>query len=189
MIFIFIAHLPALEPAAIRLLDSCMAYAPHHRTLATPIGPLILTGDERTLFAVHIGDDDGSAVEPDRSPEGSPVALAAQQIGEYFDGVRHSFDIPLAPLVSARGEALRAAIASIPYGETMSYGALARAHESGARAVGGACRRNPYPIIIPCHRVTSSNGAPENYSAGNGPDTKAWLLAHERRHAANSVTN
>lgn len=166
-----------------------MAYAPHQCTLATPIGQLILTGDDQVLAGVHIDGQDSSAAEPDRAPAGSPVARAAQQIRDYFDGVRQGFDVPLAPLVSARGEALRRAIASIPYGETMSYGALARAHDSAARAVGGACRRNPYPIIIPCHRVTSSNGAPEFYSAGDGPSTKAWLLTHERRHALTKTSD
>ena len=108
---------------------------------------------------------------------------AAAQLKAYFDGNLQQFDLPLVPLPSVRGEALRAAIASIPYGETMTYGALAKAHDSSARAVGGACARNPYPIIIPCHRVTSSGGAKENYSAGHGPATKAKLIAHEARHS------
>ena len=68
-----------------------------------------------------------------------------------------------------------------------TYGALAKAHDSGARAVGGACAHNPYPIVIPCHRVTSSGGARENYSAGDGPVTKAWLIAHEARHSGRTL--
>lgn len=170
-----------------------MTYAPHHATLATPIGPVTITGDERVLTGVRIGSmiDAGASgsAEPDHAPIGSPVAQAIQQMAEYFAGVRQSFDLPLAPLVSARGEALRAAIASIPYGETSNYGTLAKAHDSGARAVGGACRRNPYPIIIPCHRVTSSNGAAENYSGGDGPVTKSWLIAHEQAHRHIQTSN
>jgi len=170
-----------------------MTYAPHHATLATPIGRVTITGDERVLTGVRIGSmvDAGlsGGEEPDHAPIGSPVAQAMQQMTEYFAGVRQRFDLPLAPLISARGEALRAAIASIPYGETLSYGALAKAHDSGARAVGGACRRNPYPIIIPCHRVTSSNGAAENYSGGDGPTTKAWLNAHEQTHRDIQTSN
>jgi methylated-DNA-[protein]-cysteine S-methyltransferase len=165
-----------------------MTYAPHMTTLATPIGSIIITGDTRAVHSIRIGPEADDAVVC-IAPADSPVMLAASQMRSYFDGVLHEFDLPLAPLPSARGEALRAAIASIPYAETMSYGALAKAHDSGARAVGGACRRNPLPIIIPCHRVTSSNGAPEHYSAGDGPDTKAWLLAHERRHAVINLTN
>lgn len=179
----------ALEPVALRLLDCAMTYAPHVRTLATPIGPVTIFGDAGAVHGVRIGSVNDVAVTDaadtqanGEAPLGSPVAIAEQQISEYFNGVRHRFDVPLVPLVSARGEALRWAIAAIPYGETMSYGALAKAHDSGARAVGGACRRNPYPIIIPCHRVISSNGAAENYSGGDGPTTKAWLNAHERTH-------
>lgn len=64
-------------------------------------------------------------------------------------------------------------------GETVTYGALARTHESAARAIGGVCRTNPFPIVVPCHRVVSA-GKTDYYSAGTGPTTKAWLLAHER---------
>ena len=170
-----------------------MTYAPHMTTLATPIGSIIITGDDKAVHSVRISSDEDDAVVCSAaenslagSPAGSPVMQAARQLRDYFDGKRTDFDLPLVPLASARGEALRAAIASIPYGETATYGALAAAHDSGARAVGGACRRNPYPVLIPCHRVTSSNGAPENYSGGNGPRTKAWLIAHEARHAGTS---
>jgi len=166
-----------------------MTYAPHVRTLATPIGPVTIFGDARALHGVRIGHQGDAVADAGDAPDDSPVSVAAGQIDEYFAGVRQRFDVPLEPLVSARGEALRAAIAGIPYGETMSYGALAAAHDSGARAVGGACRRNPYPIIIPCHRVTSSNGAAENYSGGDGPTTKAWLNAHERRHRDIQTSN
>ena len=175
----------ALEPVALRLLDSRMTYAPHMTTLATPIGSIIITGDERAIHSISIDPNDDDAVVC-IGPANSPVMQAARQIRSYFDGVLRAFDLPLVPLTTERGEALRAAIASIPYGETLTYGALAIAHDSGARAVGGACRRNPYPIVIPCHRVTSANGAAENYSGGDGPSTKAWLNAHEARHAGTS---
>jgi methylated-DNA-[protein]-cysteine S-methyltransferase len=74
---------------------------------------------------------------------------------------------------------LRAGIAGVPYGETLTYGALARLIDSAPRAVGQACKRNPFPIIIPCHRVTSASG-PEHYSGGAGISTKAWLLDFEQ---------
>jgi methylated-DNA-[protein]-cysteine S-methyltransferase len=73
---------------------------------------------------------------------------------------------------------LRAAICTIPHGQTARYGALAAQIGSGARAVGQACARNPIPVIIPCHRVLASNGL-GNYSGGGGIRTKQWLLAHE----------
>ena len=67
--------------------------------------------------------------------------------------------------------------------DTLTYGALARVANSSPRAIGQACARNPLPIIIPCHRVTASDGL-GHYSAGAGVPTKRWLLAHEERHAA-----
>lgn len=160
-----------------------MAYVPHSTCLQTPIGRVLVSGDARALHSIRIlVMDEGDTVTGD-VPPGSPVAEAARQIGDYFEGKRTSFDLPLVPLKSKRGEALRQAIAGVGYGDTMSYGALAQVASSGARAVGGACARNPYPIVIPCHRITSSGGAAEKYSAGDGPSTKAWLIAHEARHS------
>ncbi len=163
-----------------------MAYAPHHARLATPIGTVTVEGDSGavTRIAILAEKYGESRIE---APPTSPVAMAAEQLHAYFAGECQAFDLPLVALSSARGEALRAAIASVPYGETLTYGTLAKAHDSGARAVGGACAHNPYPIVIPCHRVTSSGGAKENYSAGEGPVTKAWLIAHEARHSGKAL--
>lgn len=108
-----------------------------------------------------------------------------RQLRAYFAGARTRFDLPLAPLRSPRGMALRAAIAAIGFGDTATYGEISSRIGSSARAIGGACRRNPLPILIPCHRVTSASG-PDHYSAGAGPSTKAWLLAHERQHRTNA---
>lgn len=163
-----------------------MAYAPHHARLATPIGIVTIEGDDAALTRIAILAEKGGESRVEAPPH-SPVAAAAEQLRAYFTGERQAFDLPLIPLASARGEALRGAIASVPYGETMTYSALAKAHDSGARAVGGACARNAYPIVIPCHRVTSSGGARENYSAGEGPVTKAWLIAHEARHSGRAL--
>lgn len=170
-----------------------MAYAPHVVTLQTPVGSIVICGDEATITRIEISNEDVDLVVPLAAPGhapvtvNSPVMQAMSQLRSYFDGVLRTFDLPLVPLTSPRGEALRATIASIGYGETLTYGALAKANDSGARAVGGACAHNPYPIVIPCHRVTSSGGARENYSAGNGPATKAWLIAHEARHSGRTL--
>jgi methylated-DNA-[protein]-cysteine S-methyltransferase len=156
-----------------------MAYALHLTSLQTPIGPIVIEGDSEGVHAIRI-----SAAERDHiidaAPDDSPVMIAAQQLSEYFDGKRHIFTVPLLPLASDRGMALRQGMIAIPFGATMTYGALAKSLGSAPRAVGQACRRNPLPIIVPCHRVTSSAG-PEYYTAGDGPDTKAWLIAHEAR--------
>jgi len=150
-------------------------YAPDHAALATPIG----------LVRVHARDRlESVTIVPDGEEVAAATALlraALEQLSDYFAGHRTAFDLPLAPSATPRGEALRAAMAAIPFGETRTYGEAAHRIGSSPRALGGACRRNPFPVIIPCHRVISASGA-QFYSAGAGPSTKAWLLAHERQH-------
>lgn len=156
-----------------------MAYALHRATLQTPVGTVIVESDAAAVIGVSIAPADmptASSVAPANSPAGRAIG----QLADYFEGRRRMFDIPLSPATTPRGMALRAGIAAIPYAATQSYGALAATLGSAARAVGQACRRNPFPIIIPCHRVTSTSG-PEFYSGGDGPATKAWLIAFERR--------
>jgi O-6-methylguanine DNA methyltransferase len=101
--------------------------------------------------------------------------LVSVRIDPEGEGRQHD------PVSSQRGEALRSGIAAVPYGETMTYGRLAEQLGSAPRAVGQACKRNPFPILIPCHRVTSTTG-PEYYSGGAGASTKAWLLDFEQGH-------
>lgn len=145
--------------------------------IATPIGMVELTADDAVLISVRIDPLDNS---PSHIPvEHKLLQTAATQMQDWFEGKRKDFDLPLAPLSTLRGQALRAGIAAIGYGETLTYGQLAAQLGSAARAVGQACKRNPFPIIIPCHRVTST-GAQEFYSGGEGPRTKAWLIAFEQ---------
>lgn len=145
--------------------------------IATPVGLVELTADDGVLKGVRI---DPTKDSPNYAPAGHAVLEAGvMQIQDWFAGKRKGFHLPLAPLSTPRGEALRAGIAAIVYGETLTYGELAARIGSAARAVGQACRRNPFPIIIPCHRVASA-GAQEFYSGGEGPRTKAWLIAFEQ---------
>jgi len=143
----------------------------------SPLGPIILRADDAHLLGLQIAPNDpGSAGSGDMS---HPIlAQAIAQLSEWFSGGRQEFDLPLAPLQQPEAARLRAGIAAIPFGETRTYGAVADATGSIARAVGQACKTNAFPIIIPCHRVTSAAG-PEYYSAGNGPRTKTWLLDYE----------
>ncbi len=157
-----------------------MAYAPHCASLQTPVGTIVVEGDVHAVRAVRIEDSPATSASQ-AAPADSPVGAAIAQLAGYFAGERQHFDLPLEPLSSPRGMALRQGMAAIPYGTTLTYGALAQALGSAPRAIGQACRRNPFPIIIPCHRVTSSAG-PEHYSAGNGAATKAWLNAFELRN-------
>lgn len=152
-------------------------YARDHALIATPIGPMRVEGDETAVLRVVIG-----AAGPAAIGSSPPVRAAAEQLLAYFAGDLKAFDLPLPRLASPRGQALRDGLIALGYGETASYGELARRLQSGPRAIGQLCARNPLPVIIPCHRVTAAGGALGNYSAGDGPATKIWLLDHEQRY-------
>lgn len=143
-------------------------------TLASPLGPLRLTGAGGAVTALDWG-----AGPPDDS---DPVLeAAARQLDEYFAGRRTAFDLPLRPAGTAFQKRVWDLMERIPYGQTLTYGDMAHRLGTAARAVGGACGRNPLPIIIPCHRVVGGGGASGGYSGFGGVETKAWLLGHERR--------
>ena len=148
-----------------------------HGGIATPIGFVSVTAIGDVVSAITIGGDS--------VPRGTGecVSEACDQLEAWFAGDRRSFDLPLLPAKTPRGDVLRNGMVAIGYGETMSYGALALELTSSPRAIGQACARNAFPIVVPCHRVLGAGGALGAYSAGDGPKTKAWLLAHERRFA------
>jgi methylated-DNA-[protein]-cysteine S-methyltransferase len=108
-----------------------------------------------------------------------------RQLLAYFDRSRTTFDLPLAPAGGSPFErAVWEAMRAIPYGETWTYGDLAARLGGVARAVGGACGRNPIPIVIPCHRVLGAGGKLVGFSGGSGIDSKARLLDLERGQAS-----
>jgi methylated-DNA-[protein]-cysteine S-methyltransferase len=144
--------------------------------VATPLGAVWVCARGDVLTAVRIG-----GIAPEPTLPTPLLAEAVRQIQAFFAGTLTQFDLPLHPLESEEGRTLRAGIASIPYGETLTYGALAARTGSVARAVGQACKTNAFPLIIPCHRVISTSGR-EYYSAGDGPRTKSWLLDFEYDH-------
>ena len=115
------------------------------------------------------------------SPADRHLAAAAQQLTEYFAGSRRTFDVALDPVGTPFQLVAWEALRAIPYGHTMSYGeqAVVLGDPRKARAVGGANRRNPISVIVPCHRVVGVSGALTGFAGGL--DTKAWLLAHEQR--------
>jgi methylated-DNA-[protein]-cysteine S-methyltransferase len=152
-------------------------YARDHALIATPIGAIRVEGDDSALTAIRIG---GEGV-PTRG-NAAAVREAAEQLAEWFAKKRHAFDLPLTPTGTPRGEVLRAGLIAVGYGETLSYGALARMLGSSPRAIGQLCARNPFPIVVPCHRVLADGGRLGHFSGGDGPKTKSWLLEHERRH-------
>lgn len=141
-------------------------------SFATPIGDLSLFEEGGKLVAVEWGRVAGGKSTP-------LLDRARRQLEEYFEGKRKKFDLPLAAAGTAYQKKVWAAIARIPYGHTKSYGDLAHETDSGPRAVGGACGRNPIGIIVPCHRVLGSQGSLGGYSGGAGLDTKKRLLKLE----------
>ncbi|CCQ75615.1 methylated-DNA--[protein]-cysteine S-methyltransferase [Magnetospira sp. QH-2] len=144
-----------------------------HLSFHSPVGSLTLFEEDGLLVALDWG----------RVPEcdGVPAVLgeAKRQLDAYFEGDLQDFDLPLEPRGTEFQRRVWSEMQRIPFGEVRTYGDLAYAIGSGPRAVGGACGRNPLPIVIPCHRVTGANNRLTGYSGGQGLDTKRRLLAFE----------
>ena len=146
-------------------------------TIDTPIGPLLAAGD---------ADGRLSGLWFDRAPEAawerddSAFDGLRKQLASYFAGELCAFDVPLAAGGTPWQRSVWDALIAIPYGQTLSYGELARrlGHPTAARAVGAANGRNPISVIVPCHRLVGASGALTGYAGGI--DRKRWLLAHER---------
>ena len=125
---------------------------------------------------------------PSVAPKRPLAKEAVRQLRAYLADPEFVFGLPLAPAGTPFQRRVWAQIAAIPPGQTQSYGDLAKAIASAPRAVGGACGRNPYPVVVPCHRVVA---AAKGFNAGLGGfahrrdgfllDVKRWLLGHERR--------
>ena len=143
-------------------------------SLHTPLGEVTISEDGDAIVALDWGRG--------RDQEATPLLCQARdELQEYFDGKRMSFDLPLAPEGSDFQKRVWAALCAIPPGETRSYADIARAVGSAPRAVGGANGANPIPLFIPCHRVIAADGSLGGYSGGDGPATKRYLLDHESR--------
>lgn len=142
-------------------------------SLHSPLGPLTIREENGSLVAL---DWRWSR----ESEETGLLALAREQLAAYFDGRLRSFALPLAPAGTGFQHRVWAAMRDIPYGETRSYGDLAKRLQSSPRAVGTACARNPLPIFIPCHRVVGAGGVLTGYSGGDGLASKRFLIDHER---------
>lgn len=157
-------------------------------TMRSPLGNLRLYAALNELVAVDLPGHPTSPASQAASQasaqavEGRSDVLVrtAAQLAEYFAGERQAFDLPLGPLGTSFQQRVWRALTRIPYGETRSYGELARSigRPAASRAVGAANGRNPIPIIVPCHRVIGANGDLTGY--GGGLPIKRWLLDHER---------
>ncbi len=144
-------------------------------TIDTPTGPMTLTEENGAITAAMWG-----------GPKGGDDTLllrrATTQISEYFAGTRTAFDLPLRVNGSEFQQAVCGAMLAIPYGETVTYGDIAKQLNVPAQAVGQACGGNPIPLIIPCHRVLGANGLGGFSGDGGGLagiELKVQLLRHE----------
>ena len=160
----------------------------------SPIGRLLLARDDVAVRHITIPERDPS--RPDSPRQGAPKTVEpgshwvrddpglAREIAElqaYFAGELRKFEMPVEPEGTAFRRKVWAELARIPYGETWSYGELARratGHTGAARAVGSANGANPIAVVLPCHRVIGAGGSLVGY--GGGLNRKALLLAHER---------
>ena len=150
------------------------------RRIDSPVGPLMLAADDAGLRHIEFRDNRHPADRADWHGGDSDVLQATEaQLGEYFAGQRHLFDLPLAPQGTDFQRAVWRELANIPYGETISYAQLAQrlGNANGTRAVGAANGRNPLPIVLPCHRVIGADGALTGF--GGGLPTKELLLRLE----------
>jgi methylated-DNA-[protein]-cysteine S-methyltransferase len=156
-----------------------------YHELGSPAGPLRLVGTANALAAIQfLAGNRPAPLDPAWTADASPFADIARQLDEYFRGQRQVFDVELIPQGTPFQRAVWNALRTIPYGTSCSYGALAR--QIGApravRAVGAANGANPWPIVVPCHRVIGSDRSLTGF--GGGIAVKRLLLQLEAEAAA-----
>jgi methylated-DNA-[protein]-cysteine S-methyltransferase len=138
-----------------------------YTTVPSPIGELMLCGDEHALTALHLPGRHAKP-RPDWRRDDARFADVARQLEQYFAGDRTTFDVELRPAGGEFEREVWAELVRIPYGQTASYGELAHrlGRPTAARAVGAANGRNPIAVIVPCHRVIGSDGSLTGYAGG-----------------------
>jgi methylated-DNA-[protein]-cysteine S-methyltransferase len=151
-----------------------------YTTMPSPIGELLLLGDGESLIGLHMqAGRHPLAIRPAWTRDDEALAPVREQLEQYFAGRRTDFDLPLKLGGTAFQRTVWHELTRIPYGETISYGELARriGRPDLARAVGTANGQNPIAVIVPCHRVIGANGKLVGY--GGGLDNKRRLLELE----------
>ena len=145
----------------------------HKATVATPAGPVTVFSDSTHVTEIRFGSARG-ADQPD-----AVCREAKRQLDEYFAGRRTGFDLPLRMQEPPFRQQVLERLARVPHGKSLSYGELAQAvgNPRAARAVGQAVGRNPFSIVIPCHRVLAAKGQLGGF--GGGLRWKRFLLNHE----------
>ena len=149
----------------------------HQSYTDSPLGPVLITGDEHSIHAVSICD----SRTPVQDTETDPIRLCKQQLQEYFAGSRKTFDLPLAQEGTPFQQKVWQQLTTIPFGQTITYMHLAKllGDPKCIRAAGTANGKNKLWIIVPCHRVVGTDGKLVGYAGGI--HRKKWLLDHEAR--------
>ena len=158
-----------------------------HTVMPSPIGDLTIVTEDGAVTRISMATGRGSAQEAELGPRDDVAGrVAVTQLEQYFAGERQVFDLPLAPRGDEFKQRVWALLQEIPYGETRSYGDLARAlgDVNLSQAVGFANGRNPIAIVVPCHRVIGSDGSLVGYAGGL--DRKRFLLALEETEETRS---
>jgi methylated-DNA-[protein]-cysteine S-methyltransferase len=140
-------------------------------TVDSSVGPLHIREENGSITYLGWGRGGDDTIT-------EPLKSAAKQLKKYFHGHLEKFDLPLAPEGTVFEKQVWDQMLQIPAGQTWTYGVIAKNLNSAARAVGGACGKNPIPIIIPCHRVVAAAGM-GGYSGRGGLKTKTHLLELE----------
>jgi methylated-DNA-[protein]-cysteine S-methyltransferase len=147
----------------------------------SPVGPLLVAGDAERLHLISFPTESRTrGPQADWRRDDSLFVEAFRQLHAYFAGELTRFDLPLHLAGTAFQNKVWTALCDIPFGTTVSYGALASriGKPTASRAVGGANGANPLPIVVPCHRVIGSDRSLTGF--GGGIDIKRFLLAHEQ---------
>lgn len=156
-----------------------------YTSIDSPIGELLLLGDGHALHGLYMQEGrKPKRVAPQWRRSGATFTGIESQLREYFAGERVTFETPLAMAGSQFERQVWDALRGIPYGETVSYGEIARrvGQPAAARAVGLANGRNPIAVIVPCHRVIGADGSLTGY--GGGLPRKRLLLELEQGQAS-----
>jgi methylated-DNA-[protein]-cysteine S-methyltransferase len=139
--------------------------------MVSPVGPITIVVANDAIVALDW-------VTPHQHDDHPVLAEALSQLGAYFTGSLQDFDLPFAPETSEFQKTFGQVLCNIPYGETRTYGDLAKQLSRPAQAIGQACGANPIAILIPCHRVLAATGL-GGYSGAGGVETKVKLLQLE----------
>ncbi|CDI02169.1 Methylated-DNA/protein-cysteine methyltransferase [Candidatus Competibacter denitrificans Run_A_D11] len=149
----------------------------YQAVIATPMGRIGIRMSDKAVSALDYLPADAA----EQAPVNAATEAVVTQLIAYFHHPLASFNVPLAPAGTAFQQRVWVALQAIPTGSVLSYGELAQRLDTAPRAIGGACRSNPIPILIPCHRVVSRQGL-GGYAGevkGDPLAIKRWLLRHE----------